>query len=269
MSTPPRLSELQQAFGMALAQDAVSTLEPWIAARGIEPAGRLRIYRHANYANHVSALTVSFPAVRAFLGDECFDGIATRHAARRGSHSGNLQNYGADFPAFLLQQDELAACPWVSDVAQLEWLRQQSALAAAGRPVDANTLIAAIVASDGDPQLRLHPHVRLYSASLPVLDLWRYAQDPDAADSAPDPAGPAQHVLLWRDGGQVGMCELLPAQAAFVRALLAGDGLEAAHVAAVACDANVAIDGLLRPLLENALVGWGEPAASPRMDARE
>lgn len=254
MPTPPCLSELQQAFGAALNDDGVSALEPWIAARGIDPAVRLRIYRHANYANHVNALTVSFPAVRAFLGEECFDGIATRHAARRGSRSGNLQHYGADFPDFLLEQDELAACPWVSEIAQLEWLRQQSALSAAAPEVDTNTLIAAIVAIDGDPQFRLHPHVRLYSASLPVLDLWRYAQQPNAFDIAPDPAGPGQHILLWRDGAQVAMCELLPAPAVFARALLACEDLQAAHTAAMACDASVAIEELVRPLLENALV---------------
>lgn len=252
MPTPPPLSELQRTFGAAIAGADGCALEPWIAARGIEPAARLRIYRHANYAIHVDALAVSFPVVRAFLGGECFDGVATRHAAWRGSRSGNLQNYGADFPAFLVEQDELASCLWLGEVAQLEWLRQQSVLSAAEPAIDADALISAVAAADGNLRLRLHPHVRMFSASLPVLGLWRYAQQPEAFAAAPDPAGAAQHVLLWREDGQVAMCELTPAQARFTRALLAGDTLDAALAAAD--DTCKAPEELLRPLLEHALV---------------
>lgn len=254
MPKPPSLSELQLAFGASLTSSDANALEPWIAARGIEPAARLRIYRNANYSIHVDALCVSFPAVRAFLGEDCFDGIATRHAAWRGSRSGNLQHYGAEFSAFLLEQEELASCPWVSEVARLEWLRQQCALAAAGPVVDVNALVASIVAADGDPQLCLRPHVRLYSSSVPALDLWNYAQQADTVSGAPDPTGPPQHVLLWRDGSQVPMCELRPAQAAFTRSLLAGNSLDTSHAAAVDCDASVASEELLRPLLEYSLI---------------
>jgi hypothetical protein len=246
MPMPPSLHELQQAFGAALAGGDGDALAPWIAARGIEPAARLRIYRHAGLAIHVEALVTSFPAVVRLLGEDCFDGLATRHAARVGSTSGNLQAYGADFADFLAAQPELAAHAWVAEVARLEWLRQEVALAASAGSADAVVLVRALAAAT-DPAAQLQPHLRLCSSSVPVLGLWRYAMDlaPAAA-----PAGPGEHVLLWRAGDGVAMRTIDSPLAGFVRALLAGERLTAAWAHAP----GIAPQALLAPLLELGLV---------------
>lgn len=254
MPKPPCLPELQRQFAAALVDGAAPALEPWIDARGIAPTARLRIYRHAVFAIHVEALATTFPAVRRLLGEDCFDGLATRHAARRGSRGGNLQGLGADFAAFLEDQAEVAPWAWVGDVARLEWLRQESALADRDPRPAAGALIAAIGAAQGDVCLRLQPHVRVLSAAVPVLDLWRHAQ-PRTEAATVDPAGAAQAVLLWRETDQVAMRAVTPAQAAFVRALRAGAALGAASDAARTVDPPVASQALLSPLLEHALIG--------------
>jgi len=250
MSTsPPSLAELQRAFDGAIVDGAAPVLEPWIAARGIAPAARLRIYRNANLAIHVDALATSYPALQRLLGDDCFDGLATRHAAYHGNRSGNLQDYGADFADYLAAQPETAAWPWLGDVARLEWLRQEVALAADEPPADAAALIATL--ADADHTLRLRPCVRVLTSAWTVLDLWHYAQSSQAGDL--DPATP-QSVLLWREDGQVAMRAIAPAQAAFVRALRHAASLALALVAAQLIDAQVAPETLLLPLLEHALL---------------
>ena len=295
--SPPSLAELQHAFAGAIAAGAAPALEPWIAARGIAPGARLRIYRNANLAIHVDALATSYPALQRLLGADCFDGLATRHAAYRGSRSGNLQEYGADFADFLAAQPETAAWPWLGEVARLEWLRQQVALAADEPPADAAALIAAC--ADPSQTLHLRPCVRVLSSAWAVLELWRYAQEnleetsqvifsplppgegpgervrtgrntslrtnplPAAATlsrrervsptGAVDPAVP-QSVLLWREGGQVAMRALAPAQTAFVRALRHAASLDLALAAAQLIDAQVTPETLLLPLLEHALL---------------
>jgi Uncharacterized protein conserved in bacteria len=183
MISPPSLLELQRAFAVAIVDGAAPALEPWIDARGIAPAARLRIYRHANLAIHVDALAVTFPALRRLLGEDCFDGLATRHAAFRGNRSGNLQDYGADFADFVVAQPETAAWPWLGEVARLEWLRQEVALAADEPPADAGSLIAAL--ANTRDTLRLRPCVRVPSSAWAVLDLWRYAQE--GSEEPPSP----------------------------------------------------------------------------------
>jgi hypothetical protein len=246
MPTPPSLHELQRAFGAALAGGDGQALVPWIATRGIEPVARLRIYRHAGLAIHVEALAVSFPAAVRLLGEDCFDGLATRHAAGVGSTSGNLQAYGADFPGFLAAQPELAAHVWVAEVARLEWLRQEAALAASGRTADPVALVLALAAAT-DPAVRLQPHLRLCSSAVPVLGLWRYAMGLAPA-VAPD--GPAEHVLLWRAGDGVAMRSIDSGMADFVRALLAGERLALAWANAP----GTVPQDLLAPLLEHGLI---------------
>lgn len=250
MPTPPSLHELQAAFAAAIVEGEAPALAPWIATRGIDPAARLRIYRHANLAIHVEALATGFPAVQRLLGEEAFDGLATRHAAWHSSTSGNLQRYGDDFARFLAAQPETAAYPWLSEVARLEWLRQESALAAADRTADAGTLIDAL-STITDPALRLQPHLRVCSSPAPVLDLWRLAL---GREPAVQPTARAQHVLLWRAGDQLSMCEVSAAQAAFTRALAAGQSLAAAWQAARLATPEAGPDVLLRPLLEHALI---------------
>ncbi|MGH8162802.1 MAG: HvfC/BufC family peptide modification chaperone, partial [Rhodanobacteraceae bacterium] len=159
---------MQRGFAAAIV-DGDTRLAAYIDARDIAPAARLRIYRNAVFAIQAEALETSFPAVRRMLGEKCFDGLATRYAVRHGSRSGNLQDFGATFAVFLSAQAEVAAFSWVIAVAELEWLRQECALAAGWPRADAQALTAALLA--GLP-VRMQPHVRVLSARVPALDLW-------------------------------------------------------------------------------------------------
>lgn len=252
MRSPPSLSELQSGFARSIIDGNAPELLPWITARGIEPASRLQIYRNAVLATHVETLATSFPSVQRMLGEDCFDGWATRYAAWHGSSSGNLQIMGRDFAGFLASQPELAALPWLEDLTRLEWLRQCTILAAEAPALALTTLHASLLAVDDDPRLRLLPCVHVLAPALPVLDLWHFSQDPDAAPIDLD-AGP-QGALLWREHGQVAMQACTPATASFVAALLDGCTLSNAMTAALHVDASATLAQLLAPLLDHALV---------------
>ncbi|RAP56944.1 putative DNA-binding domain-containing protein [Oleiagrimonas sp. MCCC 1A03011] len=250
MHAPPSLHELQRAFAASLIEGDAPMLTPWIAARGIDPQARLRIYRNAGYAIHVEALEAVFPAVRALIGEESFDGLATRYTARRGSDGGNLQHFGRDFAVFLGAQPELAGYAWLVDVAQLEWLRQEALLAAEHPVADIEALLRAL---DEVPAERLHlplqPHVRVLQAAVPALDLWTWARDPQG--DAPDPRGAPQSVLLWRHATQIIMQPVTPDAARFLQALREGRLL----AEALGADADPArLPALLQPVFEHALL---------------
>ena len=259
MRASPSLSELQSRFARSIVDGVSAELSPWIAARGIEPSSRLQIYRNAVLATQVETLATSFPAVQRLLGEECFDGWATRYAAWHGSNSGNLQHFGHDFAVFLEQQAELGSLRWLGDVCRLEWLRQRAILAADAHGLDAAALHASLLAAGDDPVFQLLPCVRTLASGFPVLDVWRFSHSPDAVAVDPD-AGP-QGVLLWRDAGQVAMQECPPATLAFIRALLHGATLSKAAEAAMRIDAGVELAQLMAPLLANALVRNVVPAS--------
>jgi hypothetical protein len=250
MMSAPSLRELQRAFAASLVQGDAPALTPWIAARGIDPQARLGIYRNAGYAIHVEVLEAVFPALRALVGEACFDALATRYTARRGSDGGNLQHFGRDFPAFVQVQHEIATHAWLPDVARLEWLRQDVLLAAqAPAPHMPDLLEALQQASAESIHLHLQPHVRVLCSAAPVWDLWHWALDP--GEDTPDPSAPGQCVLLWRHATRMHMQRLDSGHAAFVQALLAGRDLAGA-LAGDASPAQVTV--CLAPLLEHALI---------------
>ena len=252
MHRPPSLPELQSGMARSIIDGAVPDWLPWIATRGIEPVARLQIYRNAVLATQVDTLETSFPAVRRMLGEDCFDGWATRYAAWNGSHSGNLQNLGHDFAGFLQGQSDLAGLRWLGDLARLEWLRQRTILAAEAPALAMTTLHASLLAADGDPGLRLLPCVHALGSALPVLDVWHFSQSPD--DMALDLHAGPQGALLWREHGQVAMQACSPATATFIAALIDGITVANAMAAAQQVDASVTLAPLLAPLLDNALV---------------
>jgi hypothetical protein len=250
MRHAPSLPEMQRAFAAALVDGEARVLTPWIAARGIDPAARLAIYRNAGFAIHVEALEAVYPALRALVGADSFDGLATRYTARRGSASGNLQGFGRDFPQFVRAQPETAAYPWLFGVARLEWLRQESLLAAQAAHVAVPQLLQELQqAPDESIQLLLQPHVRVLGTGIPVLDLWTWALDPHG--DAPDPAGPGQCVLLWRRDTRVHMLALDAERAAFVQALVRGQPLSDALVGE---HAPAHLMACLQPLLAHDLI---------------
>ena len=252
MPRAPSLPELQRAFAAGLAGGDASALEPWIAARGIDPAARLAIYRNAGFAIHVDALEAVFPALRALVGAECFDGLATRFTARRGSASGNLQHFGAEFAAFVQAQPETRAIAWLPDVARLEWLRQETLLEREGDSPSSSRLLQALGETRADAiHLRLQPHVRLLRSHFPVHDLWTWALDPHG--DPPDPQAPGQCVLLWRSDTRVRMQALDAGRGAFVQALLDGRGLADALAGD---DTPAKLAECLVPVLEHALVEY-------------
>lgn len=258
--TAPGLAALQHAFRASVEGADDTSLLPWVRAGGIDPAARLRIYRHAVQAIQCEALATVYPAFRRLVGEACFEGLADRFGIECGGRSGNLQDYGAGFADFVAARGELAALPWLADVARLEWLRQQCFLATDEIAADATQLARQLGAAREVAGLRPRADVRALASSVPVLDLWRFAEDPEHVEA--DPQGAAQGVLLWRENAAVAMCAVSPAQARLAAALVAGEPLAAACEVAGGDPAM-----LLQPLFHHGLVaeleGVGAPMAFP------
>lgn len=241
MPTAPLLLECQRRFMAALyTLDAPGPVEA-IAGNGLEPAARLRIYRHSCEAIHIGALRTTYPAVLTLVGDDFFDQCARDYRRGHASHAGNLQGFGQHFADYLETLPALRTLPYLPDVARLEWLRQETALAADAGALSADTFAHASLVNGGPLRIAPRPSVRLLTSPHAILTIWRYTlQSNDDRLQLPD-AG--ENVVLWREDGEVAMAALDAASFACIEALACGHTLENANVAA--CLASFAVRGLL------------------------
>jgi len=225
MRTAPSLAELQHDFVQDVLHDDPA-IEACIEGNGLAAAKRMQIYRHIVENTLLEALQTSYPAVERLVGEDFFVAAADRYMRRYPSLTGNLQAYGAQFPALLQTMEEAATIAYLPDIARLEWARQLSFLAADAHGLEASD-IAYRLQYLGDHPMRmiLHPAVQLVASSHPISDIWHYCMQPSNASLHLD--GDGQSVLLWRDGAQLAMQVMDTAATIFLASIL--DGKEMHH----------------------------------------
>ncbi len=250
MPAAPRLHELQQGFADALLgrSDAVAA---WVDGAGIDPAARLRIYRHAVEGTLTAALRAGYPAVHALVGDDFFDAMAARYRLQHPSACGNLQQFGGALADYLAAMPEAQSLPYLADVARLEWRRQLAALAADALPADAVAAAAAALVAPDRLRISLHPSLQWLRSDYAVLTLWQWCQAP--SNAVPQVDG-GEHVLLWREGGEVAMAAVSPGTFRCIERLADGCAVASAYLAASDVDNDFDLEPCLRDLLAQGLI---------------
>src|SRR5690349_12950193 len=116
------LRTLQRDFGDWLVQptDAI--------ARRLGPAARLAVYQNNYRSQLVNCLQLSYPQVRAWLGEDAFLAAAVHHIDRRPPHAWTLDAYADGLPATLEER-----YPHNPDLHELAWIEHalQAAFVAA------------------------------------------------------------------------------------------------------------------------------------------
>ncbi|MFZ0498845.1 MAG: DNA-binding domain-containing protein [Steroidobacteraceae bacterium] len=252
MHAAPALPEWQRQFLDALYDADARGPLAIIDGHGLEPDARLRIYRHSSEAIHIGALRITYPAVLALVGDDYFDQTTRGYRRAHPSQSGNLQTFGTCFAEYLETLPDLRAFAYLPDVARLEWLRQESALAADAESRAPDTFTKERANTDAWPRTGLHPSIRWLASAHPILTIWRYATQPTSEPLVLD--GEGEHVVLWRQDGEVAMAAVDPASFVCIASLARGDTLDAAHAAAQARDPAFDLAACLASLFRHALI---------------
>lgn len=199
----------------------------------------LEIYRGNAVGNATTALSLGFPVVRRVVGEEFFDALARAFWAVEPSRSGNLDEYGEGFPAFLAGFPHVASLPYLADVARLELLVRRAAVAADHRPADASLLAGLEPSGLGELGLRLQPGLGLLASPWPVAGIWRQHQ-PEYALELDIDLSRAEHALVRREGVKVRVHALHGAAFAFWQA--ATEGRTLAEMLAIAFARDEAFD---------------------------
>jgi len=228
----PSLRELQVDVMHALldgeSDRALEHAVPLIAARGIAPSHLLGVYAHTALTNFTESISSSFPAIRRLVGDDYFRCLARGFHARHPSLSGDLQPAGRRFAQYLLELHSDNEYRYLGEVARLEWLIQETLLAADHGPLDLAKLQQVAPADYDDLRFELHPSARLFAAPFPCLAIWEANVGSDAEPEPIDLAAGPDRVLLVRNNGQLKFHPLSRGEQDFLQSLQAGERFAAA-----------------------------------------
>ena len=233
------LADLQARFGAGLevAGSKAVALEIF-SGESAELATRFDIYRGNARANAAKALAAAYPIIGKIVGGEFFSGLAREYESRFPSVSGDLNEYGESFAAFLATFAPAQDIPYVADVARLEWRAHRAHYAADAKPFDP----ARLGSVPAERQLhlipKLHPACSLLHSGFPLARIWEVHQESYQGefeiDFSRDPAG----VLVYRPRFRVEVRRTGDAEAAFLAAAQDGETLEAALTAAHSHDVS-------------------------------
>ncbi len=190
-------------------------------------SARANVYRNNVRLSLSAALAANFPVTEALVGAEFFAQAARQFLRDHLPDRPEMAAYGAAFPGFLVALPELAAYPFVPDVARVERAMIEALLAPDAPRLTADAFSA--IPPDAFASLRFaaHPSTRLVRAAYAVADLWAAHQDGLPDLTALDPFQP-QAMLIARPDDRVEWRALAPSDAIFLDQLLSGAPIDAA-----------------------------------------
>lgn len=137
----------------------------------------LNVYTNNFIENGIRALSITFPTVQGFIGEDSFRMLSRRYLQYETKTSFDWAEYGSSLPVFIEEQEALEEYPFLSEVAQLDW-----AIHKAQREPD-NIFVAesfALLESGDTSLLRFlpAPGLQVLKFWFPVSDLYRLIHDP-------------------------------------------------------------------------------------------
>lgn len=195
------LAELQQRFAEGLY--APEGAAPGFGVAGPPPAAeRMDVYRRAMFANYRKVLRATYPIVERIVGESVFAAAVDAFARAHPSVSGDLNDYGDTFGAFLTVHLSAPAWPFVADIARLEWAIDEVNRAADGA-ADPNRVLQALAAVAPERlssiSLRLAPRCRLIASDHPILRIWQVHQPGHDGNLRVPPDAPGDMLCVRRD----------------------------------------------------------------------
>lgn len=232
------LRELQFAFGEALLHGPDNEVLSKLKSQGLPGMDRFNVYRNNFYITLGEALRATYPVVDRLVGNRFFDQMSRHYIQRYPSVTGNLNDYGRQFPDFLAGYAPLSRLPYIPDVARLEWSWHASFHAA---PSDDGLNLAGFSdLDDGEQALLgfdLDDTACLLHSEFPVLRIWQANQDDADVHEAIDLAEGEDHLLVLRRQMQVEVFRLGCGEYWLLACLAAGHTLSEALETALENDA--------------------------------
>lgn len=182
----------------------------------------LAIYANAYRQRLVDALADTFAKTHAVLGDAAFEAAALAFVAGHPPTHQNLREFGAGFAAHL--RASLPDQPQLAELAELDRTLRRAFDGPDSAVLGADVLAAVPPQAWGALTLTPVPTAVLLRFAHNTVAVWQALDDDDDAHPPPPTArgDVAVDWLVWRKELQPHFRSLVPAEAALLRAMLAG-----------------------------------------------
>ena len=240
----PSLHSLQADFVRGLHGDS-SALDAWVGDGEFTAAERLGIYRNNYRLSLRGALADVYPVVHKLVGDGFFAFAADKFVPQYPSRSGNLHDFGAEFPDFLGALPEASELVYLPDVARLEWAWHEAFHAADTANTDLSLL--AEVPAEAHGQVRFAPAhgLSLIVSRWPITRIWEAHQGVDVPDTGIELNSGGEHVAVHRLQDEVLVTRLPLADFVMLQALSDNAPLETACELAIGADEDADVGAAL------------------------
>ncbi|MFT6331154.1 MAG: hypothetical protein ACJAYN_003104 [Bermanella sp.] len=137
----------------------------------------LNVYTNNFIENGIRALSITFPTVEGLIGEDSFRTLSRKFLRQDAKASFDWAEYGITLPTFIEGQEALDTYPFLSEVAQLDWLIH-GVQRQADKEFEPSTF-ASLETGDTD-LLRFTPApgLQLLTFWFPVVDLYQLIHDP-------------------------------------------------------------------------------------------
>lgn len=201
----------------------------------------LAAYRANAAALAARALQAAYPTVAALLGEESFALFARAFWQSHPPLRGDIAEWGDALPAFIAGDAQLAAEPYLADVASLDWALHR-AVAAADDELPAQDLALLAERAPHTVGVRFRAGAALVQSPWPVVSIWLAHWGPrDALVRTADAFASVRAALaarqgetawVWREGFRARVRALDADAARCMQVLLKGGSMAAALAAA-------------------------------------
>lgn len=138
---------------------------------------RLGVYRGNVMNSLINVITTNFPITENLVGEEFMGAMAKAFIKHRPPEGGCLNQYGANFPAFITTFEPAASLPYLADVARFEWARHKAYYAQDDLALTAKDLGAIPPEDLGELILRLRDSVNLIASPHPISAIRAFCEN--------------------------------------------------------------------------------------------
>lgn len=215
------LREIQQTFYGALRgeADVDSVARAFVGSDALAATERLEVYANMYLWRQVDVLREDFPALTKLLGDDAFFALARDYVRAHPSEHPSLSMLGRRLAEFISTRS--FDRPDLSDLAALEWSRDQVFFADPSETISQET-VAAFGESVVSARFELIPALEVLTLAHDVGALWQALEE-----NGPPPEPQIEHtrIAVWRVGFEVFHARVSDAEAKAVELARTGKPL--------------------------------------------
>jgi len=254
----PSLREIQQAFASSIFGDGGAASELLETHER-----RFKVYRTSVLENYRQALASIFPVTSRLVGEQFFSQAATQFAHKNESTSGDLNEYGDAFPAFLEAYRPARDLEYLPDVARLEWRWHETFHASDQPALDLEKLATVRPDDYGRIIFDLQAGYRSLQTPYPVDRIWQVNQpehaDPELVHLDSEP----RWLVIYRFDFEVRIANVSRGVHALTEALAKSLKLSDAMQSAVETESDLDFDSAVQWLVEETIIGGFTLSAAP------